>query len=135
MTHLEFVVLGHPRSHQTSDRSKLKEWAATIRAEAAKVWTGPPLTGKLRFILIHFHEGDTPPMDDDNMVKPIRDALTGLVYADDRQIRFSETTQVSIDDSFRVRGGALIVTAALSRGDPFLFVRIEDAPTVLQLPR
>lgn len=134
MLQLEFVVPGPPVSHQTSDRANLKAWQTTIRAEAAKTWTLPPLKGKLKFLLINFHEGDKPPLDDDNMVKPIRDALNGLVYEDDRQIRYSETLQVPIDDPIKIRGASAILLAAYSKGDEFLYVRIEDAPAVIQLP-
>ena len=96
--HLEFVVLGPPVSYQTSDKNNLKKLQATVKTEAAKIWTAAPLKVKLKFLLINFHEGDKPPMDDDNMVKPIRDALNHFVYEDDRHIRYSETIQVCIDD-------------------------------------
>ena len=135
MTHLEFVVLGPPVSYQTSDRTNLKAWVATIRAEAAKTWTGPPLTGRLKFLLINFHEGDKPPLDDDNMVKPIRDALNKLVYDDDRQIRYSVTIQVGIDDPMKLRRASRVLLEAFARGDEFLYVRIEDAPATIELPQ
>lgn len=135
MVHLEFVLPGPPVSYQTSDKANLKAWQAAVKTEAAKTWTAAPLTGKLKFLLINFHEGDKPPMDDDNMVKPIRDALNKFVYIDDRQIRHSETHQIPIDDPIKARGVSSILLAALGRGDEFLYVRIEDAPTVLQLPR
>jgi crossover junction endodeoxyribonuclease RusA len=134
MLHLEFVVPGVPISHQTKDRTQLKAWQTTIQTEAAKRWAAPPLTGKLKFLLINFHEGDLPPLDDDNMVKPVRDALNKLVFEDDRQIRYSETLQVPIDAPIRVRGASAILLAAFSAGNPFLYVRIEDAPAVIQLP-
>jgi crossover junction endodeoxyribonuclease RusA len=127
MPHLEFIVLGPPVSHQTSDKPNLKAWQAKVKAEAAKSWTGGPLKGKLKFTVYNFHEGDKPPLDDDNMVKPIRDALNKLVYEDDRQIRNSETHHVCIDDAVKIRGGSAILLAAYSKG-------VEDAPTVLQLP-
>src|SRR6516225_1459647 len=131
---LEIMILGPPVSYQTKDKNNLKAWQALIRAEATNVWKGPPLKGKLKFLLINFHEGDKPPLDDDNMVKPIRDALNGLVYEDDRQIRYSETLQVPIDDPIKIRGASVILLAAYSKGDEFLYVRIEDAPAVIQLP-
>jgi crossover junction endodeoxyribonuclease RusA len=74
-------------------------------------------------------------MDDDNMVKPIRDALNKFVYVNDRQIRYSETIHVPIDDPIKIRGASAILLAAFSKGDEFLYVRIEDAPAVIQLPR
>jgi hypothetical protein len=134
MPHLEFVVLGPPVSHQTNDKKNLKAWQAKIRAEAGKVWTSAPLKGKLKFVVYNFHEGDKPALDDDNMVKPIRDALNKLVYNDDRQIRSSETHHVPIDDPIKIRGGSLILLAAYHKGEEFLYVRIEDAPLVHQLP-
>jgi hypothetical protein len=33
----------------------------------------PPLTGKLKCTIYNFHEGENASLDDDNMVKPIRD--------------------------------------------------------------
>jgi len=135
MMHVEFVVLGPPVSHQTSDRANLRAWQTTVKTEAGKVWRRPPLTGKLKLLLINFHEGDKPPMDDDNMVKPIRDALNQFVYEDDRQIRYSEVIQVSIDDPVKIRRGSKILLAAFAQGDEFLYVRIEDAPPVIQLPQ
>jgi crossover junction endodeoxyribonuclease RusA len=135
MVHLEVVIPGPPVSHQTKDRANLKAWQAMVKAEAGKVWSAPPLTGKLKFLLMNFHEGDEPPMDDDNMVKPIRDALNHLVYTDDGQIRSSETHQLPIDGAFKIRGGSALLLAAFSKGSEFLYVRVEDAPTVIQLPR
>lgn len=134
MPHLEFVVPGPPVSYQTSDKANLKAWQATIKAEAAKGWRKPPLTGKLKFLLINFHEGVKPSLDDDNMVKPIRDALNKFVYDDDRQIRYSETMHVSIDDPIKIRRASKILLRAFSKGDELLYVRIEDAPEVIQLP-
>ena len=120
MLHLEFVLPGPPVSHQTSDKANLKKWRAEVKAEAAKIWALAPLTGKLKFLLINFFEGDKPPLDDDNMVKPIRDALNKFVYNDDRQIRYSETVQVSIDDPIKIRRAQALLLAAYSKGDVFL---------------
>lgn len=54
------------------------------------------------------------------MVKPIRDALNKYVYDDDRQIRYSETLHIPIDDPIRIRGASAILLAAYSMGDEFL---------------
>ncbi|MBI1915513.1 MAG: RusA family crossover junction endodeoxyribonuclease [Planctomycetes bacterium] len=132
---LEFVVPGPPVSHQTNDKKNLKAWQTTVHAEAAKGWTAPPVTGKLKFLLINFHEGDQPSLDDDNMVKPIRDALNKFVYQDDRQIRYSETIHLSIDAPVKIRGASKILLDAYCKGAEFLYIRIEDSPDVIQLPR
>ena len=69
------------------------------------------------------------------MVKPIRDALNKVVYQDDRQITYSETIQVCIDDPIKVRRGSKVALDAYGKGDQFVYVRIEDAPAFLQLPQ
>jgi hypothetical protein len=46
------------------------------------------------------------------MVKPIRDALNKFVYDDDRQIRYSETFQIPIDDPIKIRRASAILLAA-----------------------
>jgi crossover junction endodeoxyribonuclease RusA len=136
MPHLEFTVAGPPVSHQTKDKANLNNWKATIRAEAAKSWGAkPPLLGKLKCTIINFHEGSDASLDDDNMVKPMRDALNGLVYADDSQISYSETMHVSIDAPIKIRRASSVLLTAYAVGDEFLYVRIDDAPDFIQLPQ
>jgi crossover junction endodeoxyribonuclease RusA len=136
MPHLEFTVLGPPVSHQTRDRAGLNTWKGVIRAEAMKNWAGkPPLTGKLKCTIFNFHEGEDASLDDDNMVKPIRDAMNGLVYVDDSQISYSETIHISIDAPIKIRRASALLLAAYGKGDEFLYVRIDDAPDFIQLPQ
>src|SRR5437879_479490 len=132
---IEFTVTGTPMSHQSSNKPALQAWMAQVRAEAAKVWTQAPLTINLKCTIMNFYEGLKPSLDDDNMVKPIRDALNGLVYTDDRQIRHSHHVQTSIDDAFQIRGVSAVILAAFNAGKAFVYIRIEDAPTQTQLPK
>lgn len=135
LPHIEFTVDGPPVSYQTKGRSSLQAWKGTIRAEAAKRWIDrPPLTGRLKCTIYNFHEGESASLDDDNMVKPIRDALSGLVYVDDSQITFSETAHIGIDVPIKVRKASIVLLTAYNRGDTFLYVRIDDAPEFIQLP-
>lgn len=134
MVHLEFTVAGPPVSHQTADRARLKAWQAAVRTAAAAVWIGPLLTGRLKLTVINFHDDAAQLLDNDNMAKPIPDALEGLVLEDDRQIRYSELIQVLIDAPHRPAGASPVVLAPFPHGRPFVYVRVEDAPEFLQLP-
>ena len=49
------------------------------------------------------------------MVKPIQDALIGLVYEDDRLITDTVVRKTSIDAPIRVRGYPIILLEALRR--------------------
>ncbi|HKI35688.1 MAG TPA: RusA family crossover junction endodeoxyribonuclease [Gemmataceae bacterium] len=132
---VEFTVPGPPISHQSGNKALLQSWKAQVQAEAAKVWTQPPLTTLIKCTIMNFYAGAAPPLDDDNMVKPIRDALNGLVYADDKQIRHSHHVQSSIDDRFHIRWVSMVLLEAFNAGDEFVYVRIEDAPAETQLPK
>jgi hypothetical protein len=132
---IEFTVLGPPISHQSGNKALLQSWKAEVQAAAARVWKQPPLTDLVKCTIMNFFAGPAPPLDDDNMVKPIRDALNGLIYADDREIRHSHHVQTSIDDLFRIRGVSKILLEAFSAGNEFVYVRIEDAPAETPLPK
>ena len=107
------LLEGPPVSHQTKDKASLTAWKGVIRAEAAKHWgSRTPLTGKLKCTIINFHEGEDASLDDDNMVKPIRDALNGLIYDDDSQIRYSETIHVCIDAPIKIRRASAVLLAS-----------------------
>lgn len=136
MPHLEFTIDGPPISPQTKDKANLNRWKRLIRDEAERVWGGKkPLTGKLRCMIINFHEGEYASLDDDNMIKPVRDAMNELVYIDDKQICYSETIQIGVDSPIKIRRASIALLAAFSKGNEFLYVRIEDAPDFIQLPR
>jgi crossover junction endodeoxyribonuclease RusA len=135
MLHVEFTVKGPPVSQQTRDRANLQAWKKAVRDEAARRWANPPLTCQLKFTVINFHEGDQAPLDDDNMVKPIRDALNSFVYKDDKQIAHSETIQVGIEAPVKIRRGSRVLLEAYTMGDEFVYVRVEDAPDFIQLPQ
>jgi Holliday junction resolvase RusA-like endonuclease len=133
--HLEFVVLGPPVSNQATNTTNLNAWKATVKGEAAKAWTKAPLSGKLKAIIINFHIGDKPPLDVDNMSKPIHDVMNKLVYDDDRQIRQAEITHVRIDAPMVIAGASKILVDAVQKGQPFIYVRIEDAVDPFPLPK
>jgi hypothetical protein len=132
---LEFTVPGPPVSHQTKDKATLKGWKKTVRDEAPKRWAAAPLTNKLKMSVINFHEGDVASLDDDNMIKPIRDAMNKLVYEDDRQITYSEIIQLGIDAPVQIRRASRVLLDAYAAGAEFVYVRIEDAPDFIQLPQ
>jgi Holliday junction resolvase RusA-like endonuclease len=79
----EFAIPQRPVSAQTKNRKNLQAWKAYVAAEAAKAWSADarPLTGGLRVTLVYLAADDAA--DVDNIIKPIQDALVGMVYADD----------------------------------------------------
>ena len=85
MLPFEFIVDGPPVSHQTRHATRLHAWQQTVRTAAAQCWPAntPHVQAPLSFSLTYYHDGVSVRIDNDNLVKPIQDALNGLVYVDD----------------------------------------------------
>jgi crossover junction endodeoxyribonuclease RusA len=94
----EMLILRRPLSVQANNR-QLQQWKVFVRSEAAKVWTEAAIqTGDLHVTIVYLC-GLTPP-DVDNIIKPIQDALRGLVYADDAIVADVESHRRSIAGTF-----------------------------------
>jgi len=134
----EFVVTGKPVSHQAKDRKRVQAWKIEVRNTAAACWTvGIPLGDFLRVIITHYYDTDPGSEegvpDSDNIVKPVRDALNGLIYVDDYQITDFVSRRRSLNGSFRVKGMSSVLAEAFCKGKEFLHIKIEAAPDVSEL--
>lgn len=115
---------------QTRSRARLQEWKLKVRAAAAAHWTPgiPPITTPVKITIVYYHEGETIRLDNDNMIKPLQDALNGLIYADDHLITDTVARKTSIDGEFRVRYWSATLAEGFRRGQEFLHITIETAP-------
>jgi Holliday junction resolvase RusA-like endonuclease len=124
----ELIIDGTPVSQQTRRRARLHEWKQKIRDEAERYWPTeePPYNGLVMMTVIYFY--DTVLMDVDNITKPISDALSKLVYWDDRQITDSLVRKRNLNGNLRIENPSEMLAEALSRGGEFLFIVVEEAP-------
>jgi crossover junction endodeoxyribonuclease RusA len=124
----DFAVTGTPVSHQASSASRAR-WKAAVAAAARAAWPAgePPLGGKLQIRVTCFHDSAAP-LDVDNMLKPIQDALTGIAYADDRQLTDTHGALRDLNAQYWLRG----ITPALAEGfladAPFVHVQLSEPP-------
>jgi crossover junction endodeoxyribonuclease RusA len=134
----EFVVTGKPVSHQTKDKKRLQAWKIQVRDAAKTYWKADsPIGGHLRVIITHYYDAepgfeDAVP-DSDNIVKPVRDALNGVIYVDDYQITDFVSRRRSLNGSFRIKGISPVLAEGFCKGEEFLHVRIEVAPDPTEL--
>ena len=130
MNPFEFFVEGPPLSQQTRNSERLREWKEYVRAEAAKLWLNlAPVEVPLKLTVVYYHERQSVLIDHDNMIKPIQDALAGLIYKNDRQITDSQTRKTNIDGRFRLRRLSPVYAQAFGGGREFVYIRIEEAPS------
>lgn len=129
----DFVVSGIPRSVQASEAS-IRRWKDAVRTAAVESWpTGwSPLDIELQIHVTFYHDGT--PLDVDNMLKPIQDALCGVVYQDDMQLTDTHGHLRDLNAPYRVRGMTPAQARGFTSGGPFVHIRIELPSPPEELP-
>ena len=124
----EFCVPGRPVSAQAENRILLQNWKAKVNAAARTSWPAnrQTLSGDVELRVTHYSERRIA--DRDNLLKPIQDALQGLVYGNDRQIKDSTSNWRNINGRFTIRHVSLPLAIAFSVGEEFLHIRIWTSP-------
>ena len=125
MLPFEFVIDGPPMSAQSHNRERLAAWKVEVAAAAAERWTGPVLQGQARVVVTYYHDREAARLDADNMIKPILDALVGIVYVDDRQATHVTARVIRLLDG-RIPDLTALVAREVTRGREFLHVLIEE---------
>ena len=120
-------IPGAPRSLQAR---LLRGYIDRVRTAARAVFPSPLLADNIESVLLFVDRGSRP--DVDNVLKPALDALKGIVYLDDRQVRSVRCEAMPNDDSLRVVNGTPHPTfATLLDGAHFLIrVRVPSVPTI-----
>lgn len=129
----ECVVIGVPASVQGSPRAK-NRWKAAVADAARDAWQvgAIPLTGPVSLTLTYFHDG--APLDADNMIKPTQDALIGITFVDDGQVKDVHASLRDLNGRYEVRSLRPALAQGFISGQPFVHIRIEDVPDLGVLP-
>ncbi|MFJ5591962.1 RusA family crossover junction endodeoxyribonuclease [Streptomyces noursei] len=129
----DVVVLGVPASVQGS-ASRRKRWKTEVATAAQAAWPAnePPLTRRVLASITYFHVD--APLDTDNMLKPIQDALIGIVYDDDNRITDIRAGVRDVKSPFRVFGLSQALADGFTSGGPFVHIKIENPPDEQELP-
>lgn len=87
MHSFEFLIPGRPVSVHAKNRRAYQTWKERVGIEAIR--NSPPTFPFTNFdarLTIVFASGERSPVDVDNVIKPIQDALAGAFYADDEMV-------------------------------------------------
>jgi Holliday junction resolvase RusA-like endonuclease len=124
---LAFVVAGIPSSAQGRNKSSIRAWQRKVAASArAALPAGfQPVLVPVRVLIVVFYEG-APSGDIDNKIKPILDALKGIVYDDDSRVVEVRAVRQDINGSYRVVPGQALALA-LQRSSDFVYIVVELA--------
>lgn len=121
--YFDFLIPKRPVSLQTRKTSNLQAWKQYVRAEATKTWTGQIFTEQnIQLTLVYLH--DSNPLDTDNIIKPIQDALVGLVYEDDLLITDVDAHRRSLSDTFDLTLYPILLAQGMESSLECVYVRV-----------
>ena len=75
--------------------------------------------------MVFFRRGG---LDVDNMLKPILDALKGVVYQDDNEVSQVIERKTELVRGLRLRDATTALNQAVSDGSDFVFIKIDGPP-------
>jgi len=124
----EFCVHGRPISARARLRVRLAAWRQQVRAAAIAKWPAglAPYTVAVELRITHY--APKPLADMDNLIKPIQDALQGVLYVDDRVVKDVTGNWRNIDRPFRMLYMSQPLADAFGDGRPFVHIRLWVAP-------
>lgn len=123
----EFVIPQRPVSLQTRRRQNLQAWKAFVNAEAARAWPADaqPFGGDLRVTLVYLASDDAA--DVDNIIKPIQDALVGMVYQDDFTVCDVDCHRRFLSDPIDLTDLPPLLQAGVVQANECVYVRVSNA--------
>ena len=122
----EFLIPKRPVSLQTRNRANLQKWKDFVRDEAKRTWSGT-LYNNIYLHLTLVYLCDTDPVDVDNIIKPIQDALVGTIYEDDILVSDVESHRRPLTGSFDITRYPVLLVNGLLSGEECVYVRISEA--------
>ena len=123
---LEFTLARHPLSLQTKNRPALAAYKAELAAAAGISLIRAAAPGESVFFSIGDFAWTGNQADADNIIKPAQDALAGVAYANDRQVRDALGFNRQML-GFVPLSPLPALTAALGGADEFIHVAVSAA--------
>ena len=122
----EFVVEGPPVPLRAAKKNakRYQQWKKQVRSAAERLWpvSSTPTTSLKVSVQITNYYTLAPP-DIDNIIKPILDAMNGLVYYDDQQVYRVTSTKHDLAES--ITDPSPIVAAGLGVHSELVSVAVE----------
>ena len=120
----------HTISHQSHNKALLAKWRTAVATAAQAVIPEgqEPVAIAVELFVVYYYEDGPAIPDEDNLLKPIQDALSGIMYDDDAQVTDGTCCKRNIDGEFRVRNWSPVLAEGFVQGDEFVHVVVRAAP-------
>ena len=134
MQSYEFVIPGRPVSVHARTREAYRDWQLAVEREANLVSSGTfPFTDFDARLVIVYVSGVRSPIDVDNVIKPIQDALAGVFYGDDEMVSDVAAHRRMWADEVPDDGLPDLLRAAWKAKEDCVYVRIQKTARLRDL--
>jgi crossover junction endodeoxyribonuclease RusA len=124
---VEICIPERPVSVNSRDRGNLQAWKSLVAEYARMHWDHPPLdAAALRFSIV-FLCSDAAPIDVDNVIKPIQDALNNVVYTDDSQLTDTDSHRRLLSETRDLTHASAPLIEVLSGDTEAVYIRVSEA--------
>lgn len=130
MLPVELRVRGIPVSHQSRNAGLLEDWKERVRVAArAQVDAAAPVNSHVEIHVVYYYDRAAPQIpDEDNALKPIQDALQGIIYEQDGLVTDGTCRKRDLNGAYTVRRMSRVLAEAFVEGEEFVHIRVTPAP-------
>ena len=128
MTPCEFVLPRRPVSQQARRQERLREWKRLVAERARLALEEPRVLATTPVALRLLYLYDEVAVDIDNVLKPILDALIGVLLEDDAAVTDVEIRRRRLGVALAVNTVSPVLAAGFALGHEFVYVALTDAP-------
>jgi crossover junction endodeoxyribonuclease RusA len=121
----EMLIKRRPVSVQTKNNANIQAWIEEVRRQAKKQWNRPAPLADEAFILTVVFLYESDPIDVDNIIKPIQDALNKVVYPDDQLITDVHSHRRLISDTLSFAGLPAILATAIKNQKECVYLQVK----------
>lgn len=126
---IEFVVTGEAVSMQNKGGRGLQAWKAlfTQACEQKRPQNAFLSEKPLSVLIFHFPDGEMKP-DIDNIIKPILDAMIGVIYRDDSIVERVTAQKFETGRLAKWSNPSTTLFGAISGQKPLTYVKVSEEP-------
>lgn len=127
MQRFECLIPKRPVSLQTKSRKNLQSWKNYIGTEAKKIWGDmPPIEdAALRVTIVYLC--DDSPVDVDNIIKPIQDALVDIIFQDDLLVSDVDSHRRFLNEPINLVGLPPLLQEGVIHGKECIYIKVSTA--------
>lgn len=132
MRRLEFIIPNRPLSLQAADRPNYQAYKDWVKTLVSMIWERAPIDAGEVNVSMVFLCNPRAPIDVDNIIKPIQDAMNGVVCDDDALVTDTDSHRRYQGDAIDITDCPRALIEMLVTGEEGVYVRVRNARSLAE---